>query len=153
VGLVHSHAGGTEPHCHDEAANLASGEHAHPHPHPHPHHKRDREQAQPRDEALHDAGQVHVHLWLFGFHLSLPAPADLPEDLPQIETLFVALPHAGTVTHEREGANSLVTLQEQLSVPTGLAHLRQAGSIAFKQRTSFPLCDTARLERSGVQLI
>jgi hypothetical protein len=161
LGLRHAHAGGDKPHHHAEG--LASGpiyglRHTHPHVHRHgdgrPHsHSHSQDDAADAVQPSLEAETPHVHLWLFGFELTLPdsPPRKGSEDWCG-STVVVKL-HQTELGQPRG--------PDPLAAPLPLhAEGRPLADHGFRGRTctaaqvlSAPLCDTARFERSGVQVI
>lgn len=152
--VQHAHAGGDQPHNH--AATPAKLPHSHPHQHPHRHSPPHQSEDKNESEGF---PARHLHLPLFGWNLHLPAdnspnlptpgsespgdPSELLVRLIDTEVNLVSLttidwlrvrftPVVGFPAVETQGENS------------------QAGRETL---ASLPLCDSARGERSGVQLI
>jgi hypothetical protein len=142
--LRHAHAGGQVPHTHDASAmKVRKADHGHPHAHPHA-------------AKLSDSCS-HVHFWVFGIEFtSLPLPADREEDSDQWGQLVISPLGIGPVVGDLPGSecNPLAAA----SIDDGLAETRPVSLDWADRFASIPavaalLCDTARHERSGVQLI
>jgi hypothetical protein len=141
--LRHTHAGGGVPHTH-EAESPADHGHAHPHSHPHVFPLTD--------------GCSHVHFSLFGIEfMSLPRPADDEDDSDARQPQLALSPlSAGCVPGDLPGprlsavAFAIADDEFALTLPVS-RHF--ADGFASLPRIAAPLCDTARHERSGVQLI
>ncbi len=147
-GLWHAHAGGERPHRHHTpTAKHCEHEykhHGHSHAHPHP------------SELL--GADSHVHLWLFGFEFaSLPLPYDSREDSDGEWRQFVASPFSvGPSVRQLSGTEYnlfVVAIVNDRLLETRPISLHLADRFASLPAIAAPLCDTARHERSGVQLI
>jgi hypothetical protein len=114
----------------------AGGQQPHIHAHGHAHHD-------------HGLGQfVHVHLTVFGFDFTLPAETDEGDDDGGCP---VCLSAEYASVDSKPAPSGFVPLDGTLA---DQGHLLPAVA-PFRCRTAIaaPLCDTARHERSGVQLI
>ncbi|MBX9789054.1 MAG: hypothetical protein K2Y37_09085 [Pirellulales bacterium] len=138
-GLCHAHARGDVPHRHDRVS--ADHRHSHRHTHAHP-----RDVAPPR---------AHVHLSWLGFEFTLPASHE---------------PHDGSSAGDRQAPCFVRPSDETAADIRSLAGSTLIAMVApvtfflpavverpITARAPLPaygtlLCDTARHERSGVQL-
>ena len=181
--VLHAHAGGDQGHCHaaDEAGHSHDARHAHAHDHHHVedhHHGEDfSHQAHARTHTEDPAGDTghhrhqnddsieaptrHLHLSIAWFDVSVPLPVDehsndpcdpLRDSTGDVE--FVRLNEVSKVA-QRVAASSAV----EWSL-TGSFLIARSGDedrtltrwlVGRGDRTF--LCDTARRERSGVELI
>jgi hypothetical protein len=143
----HAHAGGHEQHSHvvpPGAAREVEHEHPHEHPHTHPH----------AAELVESC--AHLHFNLFGVELpALPVPAD-DEDSDHSPALVPSPLGVGTIVNDLPGSECnrlvLVSLDDGL-VETRPVAWQWADRFASVPAVAAFLCDTARHERSGVQLI
>jgi len=164
-GVCHAHAQGDVPHRHDRAAaghRHIHGHHGHSHPHRHDSLGCDSlgygvAVDFNRDRETRDAAPVraHMHLSWLGFEFTLPA-SSIPDD-----------------SDPNRGGSSpcfvrpLGDAVADIRLPTGTNHLSLGGAVdvlstaepvclvalhASKPACGPSLCDTARHERSGVQL-
>jgi hypothetical protein len=134
----HAHPAGDRPHSHHDDWHHDSRHHGHGH------HGQEREH--------HGAGEshAHVHVTLLGIGFTLPAPDnDSEEESEQghptyLVTAPIASVAGASLWHLVWCAQPLPELG-QISPSTGTFRPQTVGAA--------PLCDTARHERSGVQLI
>jgi hypothetical protein len=118
----------------------------------HSHEGGDRPHHHSRHEHHHHGlgqSQAHVHLAFFGVEFTMPVGSDDEDDAPTPGqmTFLVAAPMAPGVDYD-----SQFLLLPQPTLELGNSSPCEP---AFRSKTvvAAPLCDTARHERSGVQLI
>jgi hypothetical protein len=142
---------GRMTHSHSHAAGRSHADHHHRH-------------AVPRTasgEVYLDGVTAHVHVTWFGWELTLPAPADSRPLDPYCDTGFG--PAVGVLVrigNDQPVVNGPAALAWTWFMPAPAAEpmLTDRGSAESVRRSASmaiaaPLCDTARHERSGVQLI
>lgn len=146
--LQHSHAEGNVPHDHD---SIVSEDHDHDH---------DSGLAHCHSDAADDSAQVngsttHRHCYLLGWEITVPTSDEVPAQAP--------------IEHKQQvlsaGVNSPLAVDTQYPSPLNgwvsdlsfiLAPTAFVCRVAKQAETATPrvcLCDFARHERSGVQLI
>jgi hypothetical protein len=171
VALWHAHAEGDQPHSHDSFGQVQAAaydghhsplSHAQPYTHDHnddPHHRAKHDAQNSPSRSLAVTGTLpHLHVWLLGVQLNVPAPSDAPGDqLPSPETtfvatMFVALPD-GLAPSQAETSLSIALSSAAAPRRDDLPQLEQTRCINQPQLLAALLCDTARFERSGVQVI
>jgi hypothetical protein len=93
-------------------------------------------------------------VWILGFELTFPSPPSSTGEEPQEPWGIVKIGCEAAARHDlSSGATTLLPPWEQ---PAPAGELVFVGASAHPQRPQLlaaPLCDTARFERSGVQLI
>ncbi len=160
-GYRHTLARGREPHQH---AVVAAEHHGHTHSHPgarrgHSHSIASRQlphrsPSDPQAEGISEF-EAHMHVWCFGFELSFPLPTLPRED--DRSTAQAAIWSAGqTAVCPATGLRDfLASLAEPLTVGVYAAEVLVPGVVrcAPDPPLTAPLCDNARGERSGVQVI
>lgn len=160
VAIQHAHAHGDEPHTHGSHGDphVSSDCHNHDdchsgdgHSHRHPHETQTH-------EAVASIAPVtaHIHVWLLGFQLTLPLMPGSESEEQGSQGILVSLGESEFLQAESSSSNDR-QLRDCLSVvllsDTGFVRSDQCLRSADKRPSSPPLCDTARHERSGVQLI
>src|SRR5262249_30661803 len=100
----------------------------------------------------------HVHLWLLGFPFSFPVPGNAPcGKLPLSETTFVATTPVAvcdSLASSDVATSLLAAMSSQVAaLHNGLPPPGQTLATHRPQLLAAPLCDAARFERSGVQVI
>ena len=153
-GFSHRHAGGDESHSHRAHATVDGG-HSHDHDDCRHHSHVPPEQAIEHEPDVLAGSELHAHLWILGFDLSLP-PSDGSEHQDQ-DTEFVTLLGQGNmpfpVVTRHLPAFELLLLQLNAVALTGDVPIDTFDRIGHAQVSTPPLCDCARFERSGVLLI
>lgn len=157
-GYTHSHSDGDAPHAHDSHATAATAESDHPCSLALEHFHDDCRAAHLRGAAEHQLskGQVaHSHLNVFGIDFSIPTPIDSQESHESQHSLaFLRINDepaiAPTLRVERLDFLRTTLFASQDSI-TSVAE--SAAVQSSPQVFTPPLCDGARLERSGVLLI
>lgn len=153
----HAHAKGDRQHDHRATESSAHGHgphhgHSHSHGHAHSHHHPHNTGSRAAEEST-----SHLHLTLFGFVWTLPQDADAPfeEDCnPSNRPAFIHwIDDDFTVTSATTFDFRSNCLPLDASIDCELHHCPQCSEIAQTMLASLPLCDAARLERSGVQQI
>lgn len=151
-GITHCHAGGGDAaHRHGNRQEVVQ-EHSHPH-----HHGADGEHDEHRpksDVSMLSNSIVHLHQWWFGIEFSLPAsdgPVDSDNNGDSEPTAIArAMDEILLVTEADESlgrATQAVARTSCLDIASDLKPMLRTWVTA-----SFPLCDSARLERTGVLL-
>lgn len=152
----HAHPAGKSSHHHDpqsaSAVPVEHRHHRHDHSHPHDHFQ------QETFSGMIATAQSHVHAWLLWFHIVVPVGQDenapnAPDSIGHGGMYFAPGTASDMLTLSRTSSMSVETC---LPVGFAVAHDRAAPSHPQGGRqilASIPLCDTARGERSGVQLI
>lgn len=150
--VQHAHADGDQSHSHQTACS-AAGQHEHPHSHPHNH-------APGHAQSDVVQGQtLHRHVSLFGLDLFMPVRdhQDLPNNGSDAGddaavTLVRLVETAVVLASAPAGERQFFSFPSLATVATGSATILrpQRGRDTI---CSLPLCDSARGERSGVQLI
>lgn len=163
--VEHAHADGERSHDHG-AADLHEGRHKHPHPHPHPHsHKHSHSHKHPHppsgdgERELLQCRTMHRHVILFGFELYMPASDH--QDLPgpgnklgdEALTLVRLLETEVVLTYAPAGGRLFDSLPLSYSCVAPCATSMARAQDGPAMLASLPLSDSARGERSGVQLI
>ena len=148
---AHAHPGGDEPHHHGPSE--VSG-HSH-HISGHTHHA-----LCPQEAARHghlEPSVAHIHLCVWGFEVQLPmpdAPFEESGDVPLVDQAvlyrLVELPEAQP---PQPTSGSVGCPSQGVADGTAVADEPSQGRQSAKRVLSQPLCDAARHERSGVQLI
>lgn len=146
----HSHSGGDQEHFHATLAETgprpAAIDHSHRAGHP--------QGAQSNGHRHYDGcGHPHRHIWLLGIVLTLPAgdeDSNSSNDRTYEGAIGLLASETSTVVDSQAVAHlfSLFTL-----LPVTLEPAQTRTVFRFKPAMVAPLCDTARHERSGVQLI
>ena len=140
----HAHDGGDKPHDHE-----ASVEHSHSHDHDcaeHHHHHGTR------DPRLLTNSVAHVHVSCFGFEFSLPLQDESEHsDLSNSGSIAFVKPHDECL-QAPPAVNAILYTLLMPHVIQSSGILPIVGHFSFRPADSIPLCDTARHERSGVQL-
>jgi hypothetical protein len=159
-GVCHAHAQGDVPHRHDRAAaghRHMHGQHIHSHPHRHDSLDGGVAVDFNRDRDARDVAPVlaHMHLSWLGFEFTLPAssiPDDSDPNRGGSAPCFVR-PLGDDVAEIRlqTDANQM-TLVGAADVLLAAKPVCLIAPHAFKPAHCTLLCDTARHERSGVQL-
>jgi len=166
AGFRHAHAGGDAPHTHgsdgdphvsshchnhDNHCHEGSG-HGHRHPHQHP-----GEMEMPAADATIEPVTAHVHVWLLGFQFTLPVPRGSETEDEGSQPILISLAsgefvQAPCLSPKNDCAGNLC-LTPSLLRNEGFLPPELSCRSAESRPSSPPLCDTARHERSGVQLI
>jgi len=166
----HLHAGGEHPHWHDAdghvhygaedlAATMIAEDDDYGHGHSHHgdlhHEEGDHHDACVSDSRLLASAANHWHLLLFGLNVMLPVPPggqDGDED-DQGAMRWLGLAAGDNVSLQmNEGPAESISL-DMVQVASAVPTLCTVEFHASPQRIAAPLCDAARHERSGVQLI
>jgi hypothetical protein len=168
-GLGHSHAQGDEPHRHDQVS--AGHRHGHGHHHRHGasatvHHQHN---ASDRGAQSSAAGafdldrhaknaapsRAHVHMCWLGFELTLPS-SSIPNDSHPAEDpsapCFVRLIDSVATEERPQSESSPIAPNNQVDSLAMAEAVCLVAPHASKPACGPSLCDTARHERSGVQL-
>lgn len=157
-GFRHSHLGGDSSHTHDRVSDSHT-QHAHAHYHDHQHHHcpHSHQDVGATFARKHGATSVpHIHVTFLLFDLTLPVPpgehSDQDTDQPG-ELVYVLRPvtdgfHVGNVDtdYQLQGAPLLNSIYRPAPVA------KPPRKHSFPPGGAILLCDTARHERSGVQL-
>jgi hypothetical protein len=156
-GIQHSHEGGNRPHHH-----TAKVEHSHSHSyhhHEHSHHEHSHVAAAPIREAAFEISNCfrHLHVFWLGMELTFPSPAS-PNDQNSASdgrTQFVATSLLGNsaVSQQTHRAPDALLTPIATHGPDSIVTVPISGRFSNTPAAVTPLCDTARHERSGVQLI
>lgn len=157
--VQHAHAEGERPHAHEPVAAAAPSEHSHSHSHPHSHSTGPVAEPHPAAAECIQCRTWHRHVVLFGFELCLPMHGDQQHPASsgtagddQAVTLIRLIDTVTLAASPQMAKSVLIGLPDLpavSAVPLPVADSwdgRDTGS-------SIPLCDSARRERSGVQLI
>jgi hypothetical protein len=152
LGVRHAHTEGDRPHSHH--GDLRSDQHEHDgHNHV--------EAACSNESVHHDrqstcellAGMVsHIHLTLFGYQLSLPAQHTPDEDEIPTDISVVGIFNESYTSPTSQHPSELFRVLSAIVALDDVARFDRVIA-GFPHVTSQPLCDSARLERSGVRLI
>jgi hypothetical protein len=173
----HAHLGGDAAHTHSvhrshHASEPSADDHDHHHGHGHSHaHHNGHSHHEHTDHAHHDdvgfetdsKDQTasdntlpvnHVHLVWLGFEFTFPEPAKEPKESQDAETWqFITQISSPMVIGSDAHATPVWGAMHSTVVPKPLSALPCLDSrFSVKTCLSNPLCDTARHERSGVQL-
>lgn len=157
VAMRHAHADGDIPHAHGRyACEHPRSRVAHHRGHDHHHHDGD----EAHDAVLSlGAGAVvwHVHVWVLGFELTWPVSPDSQTEDEAPEPVIVSLAESELLppglSPAKYGVVSDECLPAKLADNSGFLRSDRRIQPAEDWPSSPPLCDTARHERSGVQLI
>jgi len=149
--IDHAHRGGDKPHQHAQAS------HARRHGHPHRHHAHLAKRATYKTFEIANR-ERHVHVSWFGVELTLRAPV-LPDDsMREVDgqSQFVVVPCV-VVPVDSQSTQLKPDIWLSTQFESGGAHsfmpVPISGRFSNTPAIATPLCDTARHERSGVQLI
>lgn len=159
--VQHAHPEGDRSHDHRVSAHERQGSghhgrHSHPHPHPHRHSHSHRDKGGTPDP-LHGPTQ-HLHISFFWLDISLPLDGDRDPQQKQDTQGTLSAMLVRLSDHEFVVASSPAGMQLLLGFPsiaTALPDAAERPRPGSREEgvSSFPLCDSARGERSGVQLI
>jgi len=154
--LRHSHAG--EDHSADHTSSGMKSETIGEHCHGHSHHDHGDHKhcTHPCDAADLSPDGRHVHLSCFGYCFTFPSPVD--SDTNNEVPVAVDLTVGGKSVASTMSAQPLLVTWLDLGsqLPQGLREVLPAGALTCFSSTPTPmapLCDVARHERSGAQLI
>ena len=155
-GIQHAHVGGSDSthrhdHCH-EVAHHDSHDHG---SHHHDSHGEDHKHATVSDVCVLSDFVAHVHLRWLGIQLSLPVPEDPADgDAGDSVPVVIVLSVDQTVPPTGAGPSFSRVFLAAICAPSAdvvrpLAPIPRPPNLVM----SIPLCDSARLERSGVLLV
>lgn len=151
-GFSHRHAGGGESHSH-RAHATADCEYSHDHHNCRRHGHVPPEQAIEHEPDVLAGSELHVHLCILGFDVSLPPSDDSEHQDAEIVTL---LDHGSllvpVVTRDLPAFEPLVRQLIAIAL-TGDVPGNTHDQVGHALVSTPPPCDCARLERSGVLLI
>jgi hypothetical protein len=107
----------------------------------------------PHDLQVEEAAP-HWHLWILGFELTLPISPESAGDEPEQPWIVASVGGDGAAAPGlAHGPAPAAAARCQAAACSAAALADHPSPRAGPQVLSAPLCDTARFERSGVQLI
>lgn len=135
TGMQHAHPGGLSPHDHHDAVPLAM-----------------LQPSDDCDEPAWFAAQVHMHIFLLGFQFTLPAQDQEHEDSTDSGEHMLVVRLIGDDVTDSAARLPVVSVAAPPAAEFEAVPLVAATpeTEAANRQASFPLCDTARHERSGV---
>jgi len=126
----HSHAAGDQPHDHRAHHDHGDCDHQHGHSH----------------DGI-SASHAHRHVTLLGLEFTLPLEST-DDDGDGGDTVLISTKLSIAIELDATMLSALASPQAEYGPPIG-----QRPTFRIKAAIAAPLCDTARHERSGVQLI
>jgi hypothetical protein len=163
----HTHVGGDSAHTHKVDRSHHASEpvgdghchhhghgHSHAHHHAHSHHLKTHpaDEDDPRNSG---ASQInHVHICWFGIEFTVPEPASAPGESQEPEISLLVMPISSPILIGSDsGRTAAWGAMHSAVMPNALCASRcLTNRFSVKTCLANPLCDTARHERSGVQL-
>ncbi len=149
-GVQHVHAGGSDPtHGHGERDEMAhDGSHDHESDHEHHDH------AMVTDLSLLADYVLHLHWRLLGVEFSMPMPEKpVDDDEGTVPPAVVRVMNEEGLTMQTGPSFGRVMLAVTCTPSADVVQKLEAVPRLPNLVTSIPLCDSARLERSGVLLV
>ena len=154
-GLRHTHANGNRTHQHDDHHHGQMAQVGKHHAHPHDHENQLTPSSRHAKLWLLARSVPHVHWTFLGFHFTLPISGKTnSEGEDHNASLAIVVPTVSAIVlPESRLAKSDALPRLELRADLDNRINIGAASPFIPQAESSPLCDTARHERSGVQLI